>query len=262
MAKVFCWKGARLVRAAGIIALMEDYIVHPGDTLAGIALQRDMTLRELKTANKLWGDAIWPGQKLRVKRRERSVAAGGGVAGTPGGAAAVAGAGGAPAAAAISESQQTRARALTEHLQQRSSHNGSMPLLVRLRDRFEHHDSMYCHHRVLTKPSTRSKTKVSAASRRHVFAAPPELREAAEDPREKIITVAAVLLRLRPFAAVNGNITLTSNRLMFVPNLQDPHVRMHGATSLQVDLPTVNIVGAQRTSASDLDHLIEEVRID
>ncbi len=234
---------------------MEDYIVHPGDTLAGIALQRDMTLRELKTANKLWGDAIWPGQKLRVKRRERPV-----VVAAAGGAAGAQGVPGAAAAAAAAAEPQTRMRALTEHMQQRNSHNGGLPLLVRLRDRFEHHDSMYCHHRVLMKPSTRAKTKVSAASRRHVFAAPPELRDAVEDPREKIITVAAVLLRLRPFAAVNGNITLTSNRLMFVPNLQDPHVRMHGATSLQVDLPTANIVGAQRISASDLDHLIEEVK--
>lgn len=40
---------------------MEDYIVQRGDTLAGIALQRGMELREIKSVNKLWGDAIWPG---------------------------------------------------------------------------------------------------------------------------------------------------------------------------------------------------------
>jgi LysM repeat protein len=217
-----------------------DYIVQRGDTLPGIALQRDMSIREVKTLNKLWGDAIWPGQKLRVRKRDR------------------------PNTSSNNNNNSNnninnnnnnnitnnndnnnninnninninnnsnnnnedgrRARASSEQTLQRrltvGSHN-SLPLLVRLRDLFEHHDAMYSHHHVISKVTRKTATKVSAASRRYVSAAPPELRDgSADNEGEKIITVAAVLMRLRPFAAVSGNITLTSNRLMFVPNLQ------------------------------------------
>ena len=46
-----------------------EYIVSPEDTLAGIALARDTSIREIKRVNKLWSDTLWPGQKLRVPRR-------------------------------------------------------------------------------------------------------------------------------------------------------------------------------------------------
>ena len=79
-----------------------------------------------------------------------------------------------------------------------------------------------------------------------------------EDEHKKVITIAAVLLRPRPFLAVNGNMTLTSTRLMFLPDLQDPQVRKLGATRLQVDLPSANIRGVKRVKPNDLDLLISE----
>lgn len=141
-----------------------------------------------------------------------------------------------------------------------ASGGSSAPLLWKLRALVEHHDSLYSHHKVVTRARSKPKPKFSAATRKYVSAVPPTLRDALgdDDPHEKVITVAAVLFRLRPFLAVSGNLTLTRTRLMFVPNLQDPNVRKLGATTLQVDLPTVNIVGAHPIKARDLDRLVEE----
>lgn len=169
------------------------YIAQRGDTLAGIALQRDMTLRELRTINKLWSDTLWPGQKLRVRRKAVNPATRSRGKSEP---AARAG------SAASSSSSCTPASAS-------ASASTSQPLLVRLRDLTEHHDAMYSHHRVHARVGARSATKVTAASRKYVSAMPPQLRAAVAHPDENVVTVAAVLLRLRPFAAVSGHMTLT-----------------------------------------------------
>ena len=52
----------------------ETYITSLEDTLAGIALSRNTTIREIKKVNKLWSDTLWPGQKLSVPPRRASSA--------------------------------------------------------------------------------------------------------------------------------------------------------------------------------------------
>ena len=56
--------------AAAVAVQWEIHICNPEDTLAGIALSRNVSIREIKTANKLWSDTLWPGQKLRVPRKK------------------------------------------------------------------------------------------------------------------------------------------------------------------------------------------------
>ncbi len=232
----------------------EIYIVAPEDTLAGIALSRSTSIAEIKLTNKLWGNTIFPGQKLKVrKKRDRASpdgtsprhgpAAQGAApakhagkresasAGSAGGGGGGGGGGGVlPGAPAMASSQ---------------------PLLVRLRDLFDQRDALYAHHVV---PRAVLPTRVSNLARMHLKAAP---RLTSSDD-SRVITIAAVLLRLHPFLAVNGQMTLTSTRLIFLPNLQDPHVRKLGATLLQVDVPIANITAAKRVQAAELDALVTE----
>lgn len=135
-------------------------------------------------------------------------------------------------------------------------------MLVRLRELFDSHDALYSPHAAhLLNAPRRISTK---NPRRANLSARPQLKVSdgggnAEEAEEhlRVITIAAVLIRLRPFSAINGSLTLTSTRLIFLPDLQDPQVRKLGATSLQVDLPSVNIRGVRRVKADDLDLLID-----
>lgn len=213
---------------------LELYIVGPEDTLAGIALSRNTTIREIKAANKLWGDTIWPGQKLRVKKKERAVTEEG-------------------SSSSSSSHANSRDRSSTSSSKHRAANASSVPLLVRLRDLFDRHDTIYAHAVVLPAPR-RIAPRVTASSRAHL-SAHPQLRQDSED---HVISIAAVLLRLHPFLAVNGTVTLTPTRLMFLPNPHDPQVRKLGTTSLQVDLPTSNVKGCRRVKPADLDTMIAE----
>jgi hypothetical protein len=94
----------------------------------------------LQTANKLWGDAIWPGQKLRVKRMTEERRA---------------------------RTQSTASEQPPAAPSQRTSlHSGqhTAPLLHRLRALFDEADLLYAHKHVAKTP-TRSKLKVCEKSR-------------------------------------------------------------------------------------------------
>lgn len=131
-------------------------------------------------------------------------------------------------------------------------------MLIRLRDLFDQRDTLYAHH-VVPKPVVQ--TRVSALSRKHLMVS-PQLRKSSDQlggsEEDRVITIAAVMLRLNPFLAVHGNMTLTSTRLIFLPNLQDPQVRKLGATLLQVDVPIPNITAVKRMQASELESMILE----
>jgi len=48
-----------------------EYVVEEGDTLAGIALRFNITIQDLKQANKLWtNEGLWPGKSLRIPHIE------------------------------------------------------------------------------------------------------------------------------------------------------------------------------------------------
>jgi len=48
-----------------------EYMVEEGDTLAGIALRFNITIQDLKQANKLWtNEGLWPGKSLRIPHIE------------------------------------------------------------------------------------------------------------------------------------------------------------------------------------------------
>lgn len=233
----------------------EIYIVAPEDTLAGIALSRSTSIAEIKATNKLWGNTIFPGQKLRV-RRKRSSPDGtsprhgglGGAGGGGGGGAAPGRAGKRESASAAGTAGGVAAPVVPGAV---VASPAALPLLVRLRDLFDQRDALYAHHVV---PKAVLPLRVSHVARMHLKAAPQ--LTSADDSR--VISIAAVLLRLHPFLAVHGNMTLTSTRLIFLPNLQDPQVRKLGSTMLQVDVPIANITAAKRVQASELDTLITE----
>jgi len=45
----------------------QEHIVAPGDTLAGVSLRYNITLQDLKLANKLWtNEGLWPGRRLKI----------------------------------------------------------------------------------------------------------------------------------------------------------------------------------------------------
>ena len=50
-----------------------EYSVRDKDTLAGIALRHDMTLGDIIKVNRLSSKAVWPGEKLKVRRPKNSV---------------------------------------------------------------------------------------------------------------------------------------------------------------------------------------------
>jgi len=48
-----------------------DYTVEEGDTLAGLALRFNITIQDLKLANKLWtNEGLWPGKTLKIPHIE------------------------------------------------------------------------------------------------------------------------------------------------------------------------------------------------
>lgn len=48
-----------------------EYIVEEGDTLAGLSLRYNLTIQDLKLANKLWtNEGLWPGKTLRIPNIE------------------------------------------------------------------------------------------------------------------------------------------------------------------------------------------------
>ncbi len=229
----------------------EVYIVGPEDTLAGIALSRRSSIAEIKQVNKLWGNTIFPGQRLRVRKkrdraspdpsaqRQQHASSGGGAGKRESAGTGTSVSGGAPGAGGSLMGSSS------------SSSSSALPLLVRLRDLFDQRDTLYAHHVV---PRPVLPTRVTNTARLHLKVAPQLV--SADDSR--VLTIAAVLLRLHPFLAVNGSMTLTSTRLIFLPNLQDPHVRKLGSTMLQVDVPIANITGVKRVQAAELDTLVTE----
>ncbi len=54
--------------AADDVSELLEYIVREKDTLAGIALRHDMTLGDIIKLNRLTSKAVWPGEKLKVRR--------------------------------------------------------------------------------------------------------------------------------------------------------------------------------------------------
>jgi len=48
-----------------------EYTVEEGDTLAGLSLRYNLTIQDLKIANKLWtNEELWPGRTLRIPNIE------------------------------------------------------------------------------------------------------------------------------------------------------------------------------------------------
>lgn len=48
-----------------------NYTVEEGDTLAGVALRHNITIQDLKLANKLWtNEGLWPGKALKIPHIE------------------------------------------------------------------------------------------------------------------------------------------------------------------------------------------------